>query len=240
MLSYDQLKRQRRRFLALTGLTLREFKILIPAFIQGYRERFPATQTLGGKAHQRQPGGGRHGHLDTPEARLLFILIYQKTYPLQVVQGELFGLSQAQANFWIHRLLPVLQAALQELGFTPERDGTQVARQERRRPDRRDWIIDGTERRHQRPKNADKQALHYSMRKKAHTDKNVVITMRSTKRIAFLSATHHGKVSDKKIADEARIAYPRRTRLRKDLGFEGYEPRGTRTAMPKKSHPSAS
>ncbi len=239
MLQYEQLKRQPRRFLALTGLTVREFKSVLPAFVQAYQARHPTHRTFAGEVRQRRPGGGRRPVLQTPEAQLLFILVYQKTYPLQVVQGELFGLSQAQANAWIHRLLPVLQAALDDLGYTPERDGTQVARQERRRTERPDWIIDGTERRRQRPKNAEKQASHYSMRKKAHTDKNVVIVTRSTKRVAFLSPTRIGKISDKRIADEAQLTYPRGTRLRQDLGFEGYAPQVARTYMPKKSHRSA-
>jgi Helix-turn-helix of DDE superfamily endonuclease len=33
-----------------------------------------------------------------PEDRLLCILVYLKTYPLQVVQGRLFGMDHSQAN----------------------------------------------------------------------------------------------------------------------------------------------
>ena len=36
--------------------------------------------------------------------------------------GELFGISQSQANEWIHTLLPVLKQALDDLGYEPERD----------------------------------------------------------------------------------------------------------------------
>ncbi len=36
--------------------------------------------------------------------------------PLQTMHGLQFGLSQSQANYWIDHLLPVVQAALQELG----------------------------------------------------------------------------------------------------------------------------
>jgi len=54
------------------------------------------------------------------------ILIYQKTAPLQTMHGLSFGLSQTQVNHWIHRLLPVLQQSLSELGMTPERDGRRV------------------------------------------------------------------------------------------------------------------
>ncbi len=46
---------------------------------------------------------------------------YLKTYPLQALMGELFGLSQPRVNYWIHRLLPVLREALDEVGVLPER-----------------------------------------------------------------------------------------------------------------------
>ena len=58
--------------------------------------------------------------LPTPEERLLF-LTYLKTYPLQVVQGRLFGIDQSKANQWIHVLLVVLQATLRALGDAPSR-----------------------------------------------------------------------------------------------------------------------
>ncbi|HEX9870428.1 MAG TPA: transposase family protein [Candidatus Tectomicrobia bacterium] len=35
--------------------------------------------------------------MPTPEDRLLCILVYWKTYPLQVVQGRLFGMGQRKA-----------------------------------------------------------------------------------------------------------------------------------------------
>jgi hypothetical protein len=65
--------------------------------------------------------------LGQPEDRLLFILVYLKTYALQVVQGRLFGMGQSKANQWIHVLLPALQAALRTLGDTPARSLTALA-----------------------------------------------------------------------------------------------------------------
>jgi hypothetical protein len=49
------------------------------------------------------------GKLQADEDKLVFILVYQKTYPLQTMHGLQFDLSQPQANYWIHELLPVLQ-----------------------------------------------------------------------------------------------------------------------------------
>ena len=65
--------------------------------------------------------------LPTPEDRLFFILVYLKTYALQVVQGRLFGMGQSKANQWIHVLLPVLLAALRTLGDAPARSLTALA-----------------------------------------------------------------------------------------------------------------
>ncbi len=233
------MKRNRRKFLALTGLTPKEFQLLLPAFQRTYARRFPSDQTVRGTARQRKHGGGRKASLDSPEQKLLFALVYLKTYPLQELLGEVFDLSQSRAKRWIHQLLPVLQQALKDSGVRPERTPRQFARRERRTGEPLDLIIDGTERRRPRPKNPEKQALHYSGRKKTHSDKNVVIANRKTKRIGYLSQTYAGKTRDKKIVDRERIVYPRGARLHKDTAFQGYDPRGGETYQPKKSHARA-
>src|SRR5438477_9562374 len=138
--------------------------------------------------------------------------------------GQLFGISKAQANYWLHHLLPVLRSALDDLGVAPERDGTRLTQGPRRSGGTKAVIIDGTERRRQRPKNAEKQARHYSGKKKTHTDKNVVLTSAADERVLFLSGTYPGATHDKRIADEAQLRYPRRTTLYQDAGFQGYEP----------------
>ena len=235
MLTYSKLKRNRRQFLALTGLTRKEFQRLLPAFDRAYARRFPSTQTLAGRRRQRKPGGGRKTSLDSSEQKLLFALVYLKTYPLQALVGEVFDLSQSRANRWIHQLLPVLQRALKNVGVRPARDPRQFARHERRTGEPLDLIIDGTERRRQRPKNPEKQALYYSGRKKTHSDTNVVIANRKTKRIGYLSQTYVGKTQDKKVVDQERIAYPQGAKLYQDTGFQGYAPRGCEIYQPKKS-----
>jgi hypothetical protein len=235
MLEYAVVKRDRRKFLALTGLTVKEFNALLPPFIEAYERKYPGTKTLTGHKRRRSTGGGRRGQLDTPEQRLLFILVYQKTYPLQTVMGELFGFSQAAANQWVHRLLPVLLNALTALDVMPEREGPAFAKAERDPSESPDYIIDGTERRRQRPKDSEKQAQHYSGKKKIHSDKNIVIVNRRSKRVEYLGPTHAGKIHDKKMADEEHITYPHETVLYKDTGFQGYEPDVQQTRQPKKS-----
>jgi Helix-turn-helix of DDE superfamily endonuclease len=59
--------------------------------------------------------------LPTPEDRLLFIVSYLKVAALQVAHAALFGMSQPNANKWIHVLLPVLHQTLADLGDLPAR-----------------------------------------------------------------------------------------------------------------------
>jgi hypothetical protein len=235
MLTYAKLKRNRRKCVALTGVTPKEFNALLPAFARAYAEQYPAEKTMTGKPRKRQVGGGRKGGLQEPEQKLLFILVYQKTYPLQTLLGEVFELSQSRVNEWVHRLLPILKGALDELGVLPERDPAHFAQSEPQHRERPEFIIDGTERRRQRPKNAAKQAAVYSGKKKTHCEKNVVIVQAKSKRVGFLSPTYAGRMHDKKIVDTEPIAYPPDTILYKDTGFQGYEPAVAQTYQPKKS-----
>jgi hypothetical protein len=234
MTTYMTLKTNPRKFLALTGLTPREFELLFAPFSRAYERLYRPDRTLAGQPRQRFAGGGRHGSLYPDEQKLLFLLVYLKTNPLQVVLGEIFDLSQAQANSWIHRLLPILRSALGELGALPERDPARFARSQQRLGRRPRLIIDGTERRRQRPKNPEKQRLHYSGKKKAHCDKNVIIAGAQRPGIGFLSPTFPGSTHDKKIADRAKIRYPPGTVLYKDTGFQGYEPAVERSCQAKK------
>src|SRR5215510_9388691 len=235
MLEYRRLKKNRRKFLALTGLTAKEFSALLPAFARTYEERHPVDRTMAGKPRKRKAGGGRKGMLVEPEQKLLFILVHQKTYPLQALLGAVFELSQPRVNEWVHRLLPILKLALDELGLLPEREPEHFAQSEQQHGELPALIIDGTERRRQRPKTLEKQAAHYSGKKKTHCDKNVVVVQAKSKRVGFLSQTYAGKTHDKKIVDTEPIAYPPNTILSKATGFQGYEPPGVQTQQPKKS-----
>jgi Helix-turn-helix of DDE superfamily endonuclease len=114
-------------FLDFTSLTLDEFQQLVPPF-EGAFQAHMAVWRLDGKPRTaRQFSVYKNCPLPTPEDRLLFILVYLKTYALQVVQGRLFGMGQSKANQWIHVLLPVLLAALRALGDAPARSLTALA-----------------------------------------------------------------------------------------------------------------
>jgi DDE superfamily endonuclease len=235
MLIYNELKNKPRAFLAATGLKLDECEKLLPAFQTAYEHTYPPDLTQEGKPRQRQIGGGATGALPKSEAKLFFLLVSQKTNPLQTLHGWPFGVRQPQANAWIHRLLPVLPQALRDLGEAPERDARRVATSDLARAGGPDLTIDGSERRRQRPKEHAKQQKHSSGKKKAHTDKNILLVNENTKKVVYLSPTVAGTTHDKKATDDAQITYPHNATLDKDTGFQGYEPAGTQTRQPQKS-----
>lgn len=164
MLQYLELKEKPREFLAATGLTDEEFQAILPTFEKCYQLLLPPKPKPTKKKKERARGGGRRAKLAEISDKLLFILVYQKTCPLQTMQGFQFGLSQGQVNHWIHRLLPVLQLSLAGMGMKPERDGSQVAQLIEASEGGANLSIDATERRLQRPVNIDKQKEKYSGR----------------------------------------------------------------------------
>jgi hypothetical protein len=93
MLTYDELKENRRKFVAFTSLTPEEFKLLLPAFEQAYLKKYPRSKTKAGLTRKRKTDVGRQGSLaGGMEQKRLFAWVYQKSYPLQSVMGELFGM----------------------------------------------------------------------------------------------------------------------------------------------------
>jgi DDE superfamily endonuclease len=99
------------------------------------------------------------------EDKLLFILFYFKVYPLQEVMAFLFETSQGRVNAWIHTLSMVLQMALGEAQVLPQRDPKNLARTLAWWVSV-DFIMDGTERRIQRPQDLTEQQETYSGKKK--------------------------------------------------------------------------
>lgn len=235
MLHYDIIVKNKTRFLSLTGLTKKEFLALLPWFDEAYKASLPKKKTRTGKKRKRAVGAGRKPLLKSGKDKLFFILIYQKSYPLQELLAATYACSQSVVNQWIHRLLPVLQVALTQMGMMPERQGPKLAREGLKAGEDPELILDGTERRRQRPKDTEAQKDHYSGKKKTHTDKNLIISHAKSSRIVYLSATYVGRVHDKTMADQEVIRYPRETKLHQDSGFQGYTPKVKQLSQPKKT-----
>ncbi len=233
MIKIQQLKKNKTAFQCFTGLSLAAFYELLPAFERAYEADLDKRDQERARKRLRERGGGRNGALPNLEDKLLFILFYFKIYPVQEVQGYVFGMGQTQAGEWIHRLTPILNQALGYEKQLPARKTQDIAQVLKMCPDL-EFIIDGTERPIRRPKNKEKQKEYYSGKKGRHTVKNNVVTEKPTKKVKVLSATCEGKKHDKRLADEQAIPFPKGSKVWKDTGFQGYEPADVTTYQPMK------
>jgi hypothetical protein len=126
-LQFADLQTRPTEVLDLTSLTVDEFQQLVPPFEAAFQAHMAHWRLDGKPRTARRYTTYKNCPLPTPEDRLLFLLVYLKTYPLQVVQGRLFGMGQSKAHQWIHVLLVVLRATLRALGDAPTRSLTALA-----------------------------------------------------------------------------------------------------------------
>jgi Helix-turn-helix of DDE superfamily endonuclease len=126
-LRFADLQNRPLEVLDLTSLTLEEFRHVVTPFEAAFQAHMAQWRFDGQPRTARRFTTYKRCPLPTPEDRLLFILTYLKTYPLQVVQGRLFGIDQSKANQWIHLLLGVLKATLQAMGDSPSRSLQELA-----------------------------------------------------------------------------------------------------------------
>ena len=208
-----------------------------------------------------RPATYKNCPLPTPEDRLVLILTYLKTYPLQVVQGRLFGIDQSQANQWIHVLLVVLQATLRTLGDAPGRSLQALAQRigvteaeaaalvvPSEEPSPPVELLpaaptlatpspfghDGTERRIARPQDPLEQTRCYSGKKTCHTGQNVLL-INAALTILFLSDTYAGSTHDQRMADATPYPLPTGSRLLQDFGFLAFTLDPSRSSCPPRS-----
>jgi len=105
----------------LTSLSVDEFEQLVEPFEQAFVRHMQQWTMEGKPRTARAYTPYANSPLPTAEDRLLFMLCYLKVAALQVAHGALFGMSQSNANKWIHVLLVVLQQTLRDLGDAPAR-----------------------------------------------------------------------------------------------------------------------
>jgi hypothetical protein len=112
----------------LTSLTVDEFQPLVPPLEAAFQAPMAEWRLDGRPRTARRYTTDQNCPLPTPADRLLCILVYLKTSPLQVVPGRRFGMGQSQAHQWIHVLLVGLRAALRPLGDAPTRSVQALAK----------------------------------------------------------------------------------------------------------------
>lgn len=121
MLRYTSERDKANQLLNLTSLTIEEFEQLVEPFEQAF-VRHMSQWTMEGKPRTaRAYTPYVNSPLPTPEDRLLFLLSYLKVASLQVAHAALFGMTQPNANKWLHLLLIVLHQTLRDLGDAPAR-----------------------------------------------------------------------------------------------------------------------
>ena len=216
MMSYEKVKDKTALLLTLTSLVPLEFETLLIHFQQAWDEHIRANYIDRAKRTRKYGAGRKPTILLKIEDKLLFILYYLKTYPLQSVIALEFEMSQSQANEWIHKLSLLLRMSLDTLGQIPERDALLLIAALQDIADDEEIAIDGTERRCQRPKDSERQKEYYSGKKKAHTVKNNVVVTVQERKVKYQSKTYPGKTHDKKICDEEGPTYPEGVILNKE------------------------
>lgn len=217
----------------MTGMTRAEFAHLLPAFTHAYADVLATEQAR--TVRRRRPGGGRHGQLPGDADKLLFILVYVTQYPVQELQGLLFGLgqSQASASAWALRLLPILQAALGRKLALPARKTATLDDLKAQCPDLV-FVLDATERPIPRPQDAARQTACYSGKQKRHTLKNTVIASATGRTIVFLGDTTPGSRHDKRLVEDDAPPFPPGSWVPSDSGYQGYTVEGVSVITPLK------
>lgn len=200
---------------ALTGLKLRQFKMLAVNFEVNIRASFEEDRKV-------SVDRGRNFVLRTSEEKLFFILLYMKRYPTFEVAGWMFDVHKSSCCRWVKWFLPVLQRALGKELVLPQRKTADGQEFVRLFPGVRAVFVDGTERPIRRPKDSARQKENYSGKKKRHTRKNIVVNDEN-KRILILSETSEGKKHDFEIYKEEGIGdgLPEEIDCFVDLGFQG-------------------
>lgn len=202
---------------ALIGMPHAEFSTLAEAFDRALNDIRMAQP-----GRQRAVGGGKKGVLDSPQARLFFVLLYFKTYPTFDVLGFFFGKPRGRCCTDIHLYTQAMEKTLGHKQVLPKRKIRSAEEFVQAFPEITEVLLDGTERTIRRPKGGKRQRKTYSGKKKSHTRKNLVMADES-KRILLVSPTKSGRRHDKRLADKIAIAraIPSHVGVTADSGFQG-------------------
>lgn len=230
MLNLNRVFKDDRLMRSLTGMNLAAFDQLLPSFSQAYQAAHPVAPT-----RQRQPGAGRKSNLLEMEDKLFFVLFYFKCYPTFDLAGLLFDFNRSQANRWLHRLQPILEAALGRELVLPKRQLHSLAEFIACFPETERVILDGIERPIQRPQDPARQTRTYTGKQKRNTRKHLGLSDQD-KRILLLTPVKDGSHHDKSILDCSVIAehIPIDIPIQVDLGFKGLEDEYENVEIPHK------
>lgn len=214
---------------AVLGIKKENFEKLLVVFTQILKE-----EAKNNKKRKRAYGGGSNGNIKDPKKKLFFILWYLKVYPTFDVAAYVFASSKSRTQNWAHKILPILEKALNRKLVLPKRKISSVEEFFKFFPETKEVMLDGIERPTIRSQKSKTQNKHYSGKKKRHTRKNLVLT--DKRKILLLTPTKHGRVHDKKMSDKNMLAsrIPENVSLLADTGFQGIQKIHANTLIPKK------
>jgi hypothetical protein len=121
MPSYEEVTQRAGSLRAMTGFTQSEFTALLPHFEHAFLAYMHEHTIDGHPRTSRRYSTYDTSPLPTMADKLLFMLTYLKQNPIQAVQGQLFGMSQSNANKWLHLLHTVLNQTLAQQDLLPAR-----------------------------------------------------------------------------------------------------------------------
>ena len=245
MITAQILKKRPTVFNRLVGILPKQFDKLFDIWLSFWNE-FIREEFIERKNRKREYGGGSKPKLKEAEDKLLFILMYFRLYPTQLLQGFWFNQDESTANRWVHRLTPILKKALEFKGVLPKHTGGgRPPGQGKPRgrsleeiidefPDLKDFLIDATEQGKRRSKNYQKQKEDYSGKKKKHTKKNIIVSDSRLGYVHFLGRTQPGSKHDKTMADEEELHAKSDVTIGGDLGFLGLNIGNAKIVLPRK------
>lgn len=202
---------------AITGLSVKEFKLLVPDFANNLNRFFKKNRKI-------DPTRGREFLLKTVDEKLFYILFYCKCYPTFDVASFFFNADRASCCRWVHWFMKALEMTLGEKCVLPERKLKNPEDVLRIVPEIKEIYIDGTERPIRRPYKNSRQKEFYSGKKKRHTMKNLVVADKK-KKIIVITKTGQGKSHDYQTFKDERIAsgIPDGVDVFVDNGFQGIQ-----------------
>lgn len=163
----QNLKDDQAQFQSLTGYSLMCFNQLYPYFEIQWNQ-YHSHFTIAGQERIRPLRHYKNHVFEDTQSSLLFILYYLKNNPLQQAQAAMFGMSQPQANFWIHLLKDILLKTLKSAKSLPCRDFDSL---QKLLEEGQDVLLDGSERPIPRPADQEVQKEYYSGKKNTYGQK---------------------------------------------------------------------
>jgi len=221
MLNINYLITKKDLFPQILGVSYEHFIKILPKFSSALRLK--EYQRIPEEKRKRKIGGGRKSKLGNDMGKLFFILFYYRHYPTLRLAQVLFNLEDSNLCGWVHFLSSALFDALGYQLQLPKVKVNSIRGIYEVCPDLRYFIVDGTERKINRPKDKTKQKDYYSGKSKTHAVKNQILINPKNKRILYITKTQTARIHDKKalIDDGILLHAPPKAKGLGDLGYQG-------------------